>query len=78
MPTTKMLRAQTKILTYIDMSLVVMFSVNMHKISSITNDFKPVWPDVGKQEKCSSLEPPRDNIYKTQWAEQGVKITRLM
>ena len=47
--TTKMLRAQTKILTYIDMSLVVKFSVNMHKISSITNDFKPVWHDVGKQ-----------------------------
>ena len=26
----------------------------------------PVWHDVGKQEKCSSLEPPSDNFYKTQ------------
>ena len=37
--------------------------------------FNPVWHDVGKQEKCSSLEPPRGNFYKTQWAGQGVKIT---
>ena len=28
----------------------------------------PVWHDVGKQEKCSSLEPPRDNFYKS-WTE---------
>ena len=28
--------------------------------------FNPVWHDVWKQEKCSSLEPPRDNFYKTQ------------
>ena len=28
--------------------------------------FKPIWHDVGKQEKGSSLEPPRDNFYKTQ------------
>ena len=26
----------------------------------------PIRHDVGKQEKCSSLEPPRDNFYKTQ------------
>ena len=45
--TTRMLRAQIKILTYIDMSLVVLFSVNMHKISLITNDFNSVWHDVG-------------------------------
>ena len=25
-----------------------------------------VWHDVGKQEKFSPLEPPRDNFYKTQ------------
>ena len=25
-----------------------------------------VWHDVGKQEKGSSLEPPRDNFFKTQ------------
>ena len=37
----------------------------------------PVWHDVGKQEKCSSLEPPRDNFYKTQWAGQGVKINPI-
>ena len=29
----------------------------------------PVWHDVGKQEKCSFLEPPRDNFCKTlSWA----------
>jgi hypothetical protein len=33
------------------MSLVVLFSVNMHKISLIIHDFKPVWHDVVKQEK---------------------------
>ena len=38
----------------------------------------PVWHDVGKQEKGSSLEPPRGNFYKAQWAVQGVKITQLM
>ena len=57
--TTKMLRAQIKILTYIDMSLVVMFSLNMHKISSITNDFKPVWT----LESKASLDPKsKENI----------------
>ena len=40
--------------------------------------FNPVWHNVWKQEKCSSLEPPRDNFYKTQWAGQGVKITWFM
>ena len=45
--TTRMLRAQIKILTYIDMSLVVLFSVNMHKISLITDDFNSVWHYVG-------------------------------
>ena len=34
----------------------------------------PVWHDVGKQEKCLSLDPPRGNFYKTQRAWQGVKI----
>ena len=33
--------------------------------------FNSVWHDVGKQEKYSFLEPPRDNFYKTQWAGQG-------
>ena len=28
--------------------------------------FNPVWHDIGKQEKCSYLEPPRDKFYKTQ------------
>ena len=28
--------------------------------------FNPVWHDVRKQEKCSSLESLRDNFYKTQ------------
>ena len=31
-----------------------------------------------EMKKCSSLEPPRDNFYKTQWAGQGVKITWFM
>ena len=33
----------------------------------------PVWHDVWKQEKCSSLEPLRGNFYKT---GQGVKIAQ--
>ena len=57
--TTKMLRAQIKILTYIDMSLVVMFSLNKHKISSITNDFKPVWT----LENKAPLDPKSKKIY---------------
>ena len=31
----------------------------------------PVLHDVGKQEICSSLEPPIDNFYKIQWGGQG-------
>ena len=38
----------------------------------------PNWHELWKQEKCSSLAPPRDIFYKTQWACQGVKLTRLM
>ena len=36
----------------------------------------PNW--LRKQEKCSSLAPPRNIFYNTQWAWQGVKLTRLM
>ena len=36
------------------------------------------WHELGKQEKCSSLELPRGIFYKTQWAWQGVKLTKLM
>ena len=34
--------------------------------------------DVWKQEKCSYLEPPRGNLYNTQLAGQGLKITRFI
>ena len=30
----------------------------------------PHWHELWKQEKCSSLAPPRDIFYKTQWALQ--------
>ena len=40
--------------------------------------FNPNWHELRKPEKCSSLEPPRSKFYKTQWAWQGVKLTRLM
>ena len=38
----------------------------------------PNWHELWKQEKCSSLAPPRGIFYKTQWACQGVKLTQLM
>ena len=38
----------------------------------------PNWHELRKQEKCSSLAPPRSIFYKTQWAWQGVKLTQLM
>ena len=34
--------------------------------------------ELSKQEKCSSLAPPRSTFYKIQRAWQGVKLTRLM
>ena len=40
--------------------------------------FNPNCHELRKQEKCSSLAPPRRVFYKTQWAWQSVKITRLM
>jgi hypothetical protein len=40
--------------------------------------FNPNWHELLKQEKCSSLPPPRGIFYKTQWAWQGVKLSRLM
>ena len=41
-------------------------------------NFNPHWHELWKQEKCSFLAPPRGIFYKTQWAWQGVKLTRLM
>ena len=38
----------------------------------------PNWHELWKQEKCSSLAPFRDIFYMTQWACQGIKLTRLM
>ena len=42
------------------------------------SDINPVWHGITKQEKCSTLELPRGNFCKTQWAGQGVKITQLI
>jgi hypothetical protein len=42
------------------------------------NGLNPNWHELGKQEKCSSLAPPRSKFYKTQLAWQGVKLTGLM
>ena len=38
----------------------------------------PHWHELWKQEKCSSLAPPRGILCKTQWAWQDVKLHRLM
>ena len=38
----------------------------------------PNWHELRKQEKCSSLAQPRSKFYKTQWAWQGVKLSRLI
>ena len=35
-------------------------------LKSVITDFNPGWHDVGKQEKCSSLEPPWENFYNAQ------------
>ena len=38
----------------------------------------PDWHEQWKQEKWSSLVPPRGIFYKTKWAWQGAKLTWLM
>ena len=38
----------------------------------------PNWHELRKQEKFSSLATPRSIFYKTEWAWQGIKLTRLM
>ena len=38
----------------------------------------PNWHELWKQEKCSSLVPPRGIFYKTQWAWMGMKLTWLI
>ena len=43
----------------------------------LTTFFNPVLHDVGRQEKCSPLEPPRDKFCKAQWAGQVVKINPI-
>ena len=47
----------------------------MFKVLLLLN---PHWHELWKQEKCSSLAPHRGIFLKTQWAWQGVKLTRLM
>ena len=44
----------------------------------IISAINPNWHELWKQEKRSFLAPPRRTFYNTQWAWQGVKITRLM
>ena len=44
----------------------------------LTDIFNPYWHELWKQEKCSSLAPPRGISNKTQLACQGVKLTQLM
>ena len=48
-----------------------------HVLGSI-QVINPNWHELRKQEKCSSLGPPRNKFSKTQWAWQGVKLTQLM
>ena len=47
------------------------------KQSSGNHAFNPHWHELWSQEKYS-LASPRGLFYKTQWAWQGVKLTRLM
>ena len=44
----------------------------------ITEKFNPNWHELWKQEKWSSLVLPSSIFYNTQWAWQGVKLSRLM
>ena len=37
-------------------------------------EFNPNWHELWKQEECSSLAPPWDTFYKTQWTFEGVKF----
>ena len=48
---------------------------NMHIASCC---IKPNWHELRKQEKYSSLAPPRSTFYKTQWAWHGIILTQLM
>ena len=43
-----------------------------------TGIFNPNWHELWKQDKWSSLVPPRGIFFKTHWAWQGAKLTRLM
>ena len=38
----------------------------------------PHWHELWKQEKCSSLAPPRGTFLKNKWAWLGAKSTQLM
>ena len=39
--------------------------------------FNPNWYELREKENCSYLAPPRSTFYKTQWAWQGIKLTRF-
>ena len=50
---------------------------NLYVVGLSPPPLNPHWHELWKQEKCSSLVPPKDIFYKTQWACQGVKLTLL-
>ena len=53
-------------------------SLDLVKSYKLCAKLNPHWHELWKQEKCSSLVPPRGIFNKTWWAWQGVKLNRLM
>ena len=54
---------------------LIIWNLDCLALSVVIN---PNWHELWKQQKWSSLAPPRRIFHKTQWAWQSVKITRLM
>ena len=52
--------------------------LNIVKKDPYFSSFNPNGHELIKQEKCSSLAPPRSKFDKTQWAWQGVKLSQLI
>ena len=53
------------------MNGILIFNLQFYEQKTITQKlFNPHWHELWKQEKCSSLVPPRGIFYKTQWAWQ--------
>ena len=59
-------------------SSITQWIQSLYKIALAFWRINPNWHELRKQEKCSSLVPPRSRSYKTQWAWLGVKSTQLM